>query len=269
MPGVEANVRRSDGTAIHYWIAGRQRVTLVFIHGWAGDGTYWKNQVDYFSPRYRVVALDLGGHGKSTFDRGRWTIKSFAEDVQAVVKALEVQDVILIGHSMGGPVAVAAAHLMPKRVKGVVGVATLQDADSRWNGAQDLIHNLEADFGKTTRNFARFRFSPQADPELVKRVAEDMASESPQVGIQAMKSLLTFDLPAALKKVKQPLICINTDSDPTRVEVNRKYAPQFQVEVIKGSGHFPMLEKPRVFNRVLKRVLTEIEKHKTSNDPER
>src|SRR5204862_3181347 len=95
------------------------------------DRDYWKAQAEAFAKDYRIVALDQAGHGESGKDRKAWTLDSLAGDVQAVVKALDLKRVILVGHSMGGPVALAAAKKMPKVVVAVIGVDTLQDAEMK------------------------------------------------------------------------------------------------------------------------------------------
>jgi pimeloyl-ACP methyl ester carboxylesterase len=85
----------------------------VFVHCWACDRTYWREQVDVFAADHQVVTLDLAGHGESGAGRETWTVKGLAGDVQAVVEALDLERVILIGHSMGGPVSRRHAAYAP------------------------------------------------------------------------------------------------------------------------------------------------------------
>src|SRR5262249_58934803 len=90
---------------------------------------YWKNQAEAFAADYRVVALDQAGHGESGKYRKAWTAAGLAGDVEAVVKALGLKRVILVGHSMGGPVALLAAKRMPGTVVAVTRVDTLQNVE--------------------------------------------------------------------------------------------------------------------------------------------
>jgi len=99
---LSGSVISSDGVPIHYQVQGSGTPTLFFVHCWSGDQTYWKAQVSHFSPHYRVVTLDLAGHGKSDLNRKDWTISAFAQDVVAVVDDLNLDEIVLIGHSMGG-----------------------------------------------------------------------------------------------------------------------------------------------------------------------
>ena len=99
------------------------------MHGWCGDREYWKHQIEVFSADYRVVALDQAGHGESGKGRKAWTADGLAGDVEAVVAALALKRVILVGHSMAGWVALLAAKRMPGTVVAVIGVDTLQNAE--------------------------------------------------------------------------------------------------------------------------------------------
>ena len=116
----EGRKASGDGVEIAYTVRGAGATTLVFIHGGLADRSFWKPQMDALGDRYALVALDLGGHGASGRDRARWTVPAWGDDVRAVVGAVGAQRAVLIGNSLGGPVAIEAALLMPSRVLGVV-----------------------------------------------------------------------------------------------------------------------------------------------------
>ena len=128
---VEGRATAPDGVELVYDVRGKGSTTLVFVHCWACDRTYWKNQLDEFAKTFRVVSLDLGGHGQSGDNRAQWTIASLGGDVQAVVEKLDLKNVILVGHSMGGPVSLDAARRMPGRVRGIACVETLHDVEAK------------------------------------------------------------------------------------------------------------------------------------------
>jgi pimeloyl-ACP methyl ester carboxylesterase len=128
--GESAIVESVDGVPISYQTGGDGAATVVFVHGWSCDRGYWREQFDRFAEYYRVVAIDLAGHGDSGPGRTDWTIENFGRDVVAVMDALDLQDVVLVGHSMGGPVVLEAALMAPDRVVRVIGIDTLQDPDA-------------------------------------------------------------------------------------------------------------------------------------------
>src|SRR3954466_8079218 len=114
--------KSADGVPIHYEVQGRGEPALVFVHGWAIDGRYWDAQVPVFARTHRVVTLDLAGHGRSGRERKDWTVAAFGQDVRAVVEALKLPRVVLIGHSMSGNVVLEAAKMMPECVVGIIPV---------------------------------------------------------------------------------------------------------------------------------------------------
>ena len=120
-------VAAPDGVEIRYETAGAGDPALIFIHGWSCDRSYWRAQMAHFAKSHRVVALDLGGHGESGFGREAWTIDSFGGDVAAVIDELGLERAVLIGHSMGGDVALAAARRLPGRIDGLVWVDTYRE----------------------------------------------------------------------------------------------------------------------------------------------
>ena len=117
-----AKAMSPSGVSIAYDVHGKGNPALVFVHGWSCDRGYWKGQLQPFSKRYTVLGVDLGGHGLSGDQRSSWTIQEFGSDVATVVEAARLDQVVLIGHSMGGDVIVEAARLLKNRVLGLIWV---------------------------------------------------------------------------------------------------------------------------------------------------
>ena len=257
----------SDGVRVHYHTAGRGETALVFIHGWGCDLSYWDEQVPYFINHYTVVALDLGGHGHSGQDREAWTVEAFGKDVQAVVEKLRLKDVVLIGHSMGGPIAVEAARLLPGLVKGIIGVDTFQNIGDPPppEMTETWMAPLRTDFVSGTKSWVRqFFFAPGADTALITTIAEDMASQPPEVALNTMENMWKYNLANTLKEVRLPIRGINADLYPVNTESAREHALSFDVTFMSGVGHFLFIEKPDEFNRLLDETITAI----LEEDPE-
>jgi pimeloyl-ACP methyl ester carboxylesterase len=254
---VERTAVSPDGVPIHYLAGGRGAPALVFIHGWSCDAGYWREQLPVFMKTHRVVAVDLAGHGGSGEKRERFTMDAFGADVAAVVAAEGLDRVVLIGHSMGGPVALEAARRLPGKVALVVGVDTLQDVEMRWPEEEfkRIRDDMVRDFPGATRSFVRAMFRDDADPALVASITADMAAAPPRVAISAIEELRDFDEAEAMRLAGVPVVCINAGTWPTHVDVNRRHAPAFDAVVIEGVGHFLMLERPKEFNDALSHVL--------------
>jgi len=252
----------ADGNAIHYQVQGQGKPALIFIHCWCCDRSYWDAQLPYFAQKYKVVAIDLAGHGESGLDRKEWTMGAFGEDVVAVVNKLNFDQVVLVGHSMGGFVILEATRRMPQLVIGLVGVDTLQNFEDKHTQEQidDWFAPLRSNFVEATRSFVRTMFMPNSNPALVEKIVNDMSSAPQEVGLSALEGNVDFqnnEIMRVLQEVQAPITCINSDMYPTNVENNQRYVPSFQVKIMSGVGHFNMMEDPETFNRLLEETVQE------------
>jgi pimeloyl-ACP methyl ester carboxylesterase len=256
-------VSSADGVSIHFQLQGKGEPALVFIHGWSADLSYWDKQLTHFTETHTVVALDLAGHGDSGSERKSWTVEAYSGDVEAVVKNLGLDSVILIGHSLGGLVMIEAACRMQDRVKGLIGVDTLVDFEMSLpqDEIEGWIEAFRSDFVQSTDGYIRSLFPQSAEPNLVEKVVADMVVAPPVVGIGTLQGFFDYykhRLREAAKLIKVPLICINSDMHPTELDTNRKYISSFKVKIMAGVGHFPMVEDPETLNRLLGEAIGEM-----------
>ena len=259
--GNTAVVNAADGVPIHYAVQGKGDPALVFIHCWACDRNLWENQVAEFSKKYRVVTIDLPGHGQSGQGRTNWSIESYGDDVKTVVTKLGLKRVVLIGSSMGAPIALEATRRIPDRVVAIVPVDSLLDVDQKVPPDQldAVFKQLQADYkGATTALMNQFFFAPGTPAAVKERVLREATSRPPEMAIAILKAVFAYDAVPALKQTKVPIHAINGDRSPTNLDANRKYAPQFDAVIIKGSGHYPMLEDPARFNQLLTEILSKL-----------
>ena len=193
-PGLEnaaSGAKSADDVKIHYTNYGNAGRALVFVHGWSCDESYWDRQVEEFEDDYRVVTIDLAGHGESGTQREDWTIEAYGRDVAAVVNHLDLSEVILIGHSMGGPVCIEAARNLPQKTVALIGVDTYQDVTRKLTEQQAdmFIAPFRQNFALQVKNFVKFMFPEDSDTVLSAWVADDMAEADPLIAVRSMKSL--------------------------------------------------------------------------------
>lgn len=247
-------VRAEDGSAQRYEVAGDGEPTIVFVHGWSCHRAFWNEQIRRFKRVRRVLAVDLAGHGESEAGaRTEWTMQAFGADVVRACDAAKLDRVVLVGHSMGGAVVLEATKLMGDRVVGIVGVDTLHDVarPMRSEHSAEFFASLRADYPKAVDALVRqYLFSKDANPKLVDLVAESMSSRPPEVAIPALDAYFDYDAGAALAAVKVPVHCINT-LEPTNLAANQARNPRFTAVTMPGVGHFPMLEDPERFARLM------------------
>lgn len=249
--------RSPDGVAIAYETHGSGAPALVFVHGWSCDRRYWREQLEPLGAHHQVVAVDLAGHGESGAGRSDWTMRAFGEDVVAVVDRLDLAEVVLVGHSMGGDVIVDAALELRDRVVGLVWVDAYDDLDepSSPEAISTFLAPFRDDFGAAARAFVRTMFLPGADPGLVEWVSADMSAAPPAIALDVAVASFSNGraIPGLLRELQAPVVAINTGWLRPDVESLRRHG--VGALVLSDLGHFPMLEAPARFNAVLRDVV--------------
>ncbi len=246
----------SDGVHVQYRVYGAGEPALVFIHGWSTDSNYWREQIPAFKSKYTLVTVDLAGHGGTDGSRTAWTIAHFGQDVATALSAVPNERLILIGHSMGGPVAIEAARLLETRVIGIIGVDTFKTIGAPIPSKAQvdaLLKPFDADFiGQTRTMVSQHFFAPGANAALKGKIAYDMSLTPPHIGIPALRAVLQYDFTEPLKEVSVPIVAINSDlGEPVNEPRIRRLVPKFHAVTLTGGGHFLMMEDPGRFNPAL------------------
>lgn len=255
-PATEARVPAADGVPIAYEVHGTGSSAVVLVHGWSTDRRYWRDQVGPLSEIFRVITVDLAGHGGSGTHREDWTIQSFGGDVASVVEHLFLEDVVLVGHSMGGDVVLEAARRLPGKVKGLVWLDTYSELGSpRTRGEiEEIVRPFRTDFEGTVKAFIQGAFSTDAERELVEWVARDMAAAPPEIALSALESSFSYGrgVTIPVEDLGVPLVAINPEG-ATEVASLEKFG--IDVRLMPGVGHFLMMEDPHRFNELLLDVI--------------
>jgi len=182
--------------------------------------------------------------------------------VVAVLVAAKIEDAILIGHSMGGPVVVEAALAAPQRVRGLIGIDNFQSFTTEMPAEQIAAFTgaMQQNFPAVVDPWVRSMFPADSDPELVAQVAADMAAGDPVVGLSAMENTLPWMGGGGAPRLSQLTVNLTTvsgDMYPTDTEGNRQLVPGFEARIIPGAGHFLMLARPEEFNGLLADAIAE------------
>jgi pimeloyl-ACP methyl ester carboxylesterase len=248
-------VTEPDGLHIEYRTYGQGDPAIILVHGWATDANYWNAQFGPLKAKYTVVAVDLAGHGASSKGRTDWSMANYGEDVATVARRLPNQQIILVGHSMGGTVALEAARRIGDRVIGIIVVDALKSIGLPPAPPAEIekrVAPFRSDFiGSVRKYVSEELFEKGADPLFVQKVAYDMSLEPPEVGIPSLQSLLSMDFATVLPDIHVPVLAINSDMGTTDEKRIRKLLPTFKADVIPHTSHFLMMEVPDKFNPIL------------------
>jgi pimeloyl-ACP methyl ester carboxylesterase len=253
---------------IAYNLSGKGDTTIVLVHGWCIDKSYWKETQEALSNQYTVVALDLGGHGQSGHNRTEWTVEEFATDVGAVIEALDLGKVVLVGHSMGGDIILQCALNMPARIVGFIGIDNFKDFADSFTPEQEkeingFINALKVHYKSTAARYsAATLFPPNYDDTAsINRVVRSVQAEDSVISVQAIQSVISYSLQESklVPKLSIPVHLIASDYTPINEDKLRQFCKAgYSLQIINGVGHYPMIEKPKQFISAMKETLQKI-----------
>lgn len=258
---------------MYYQSRGAGGTPIVFVHGALCAHEDWNLQYEHFGARQRVVACDLRGHGKSTADPESCRIESFATDVVALLRTLDLPPAVLVGHSMGCRVVLEANLQAPERVAGLVlndgGRLGFGDAEA---AERKLRAEMAAAFEKVVGPLFTGMFNEKSDPKLRERLVSRALAIPQAVGLAFFPRMIGWDagrVEVALAKVRVPMLVLqSTFTNAQRVRVSlepgtdnywfqvvREHAPAAKIQIVPGVGHFTMLEAPDQVNRSIQAFL--------------
>lgn len=278
-PGEEGHVPGPHGEI--YWHAGGEGTPqFLFVHGVTLNGSIWQFQMDALRVAHRVVAVDQRGHGRSAELEGPVTMSLLAEDVAAVIRALDLRDLVIVGHSLGGIVTqqflVDHPELRDERVRGAVLVGTRPNGrmvtGSGVTFLEELAHIEERYVGAIAHRVMRLPVSKLVGNDASRFVARlgfgrrpprgaveythELISTCPERTLEfAVHGVLGFDVTGHLPDVPTPTLVVHGSWDMViPLPVGRQIAelmPNARLEVVPGVGHMPMYEAPGVLTRLI------------------
>lgn len=253
-----ASAASVDGINIHWTSTGNAPQAVIFVHGWTCDETSWQGQVPAISRKYRVITLDLPGHGKSGSPKGdKFSMDLFARAVEAVRSEAKVEKAVFVGHSMGTPVIRQYALMYPQHVAALVLVDGLVQVAG--TGAAFQPPPMTGPEGlKARETMVRGMFGPATSPQLQDHILRMMLGTKEGTAVGAMQA--TWD-PSGLKNdvISVPVLGLYAGNSRlnNRDGMKRLY-PNLEYNEIAGTGHFLMMEKPGEFNRLLSTFLAKV-----------
>ncbi len=236
---------------------------IVFVHGWGGSGEVWDNQVLDLADRFRVITVDLRGHGASDKPWETYNYELFCRDLKSLMEHLGLEDVTLVGWSMGGHVGLKFVHTIGAPVQRLVitgsGPRFLQAPDAPYGGAADSADALcdaianahtETVAGLYANNFYRTDLGATCDRFI--RIGLQVPAF---VALSSFQALLAEDLRADLPEIDMPIAVFASRHDliwdPAWSEYVAKSAPNAKLTYFEHSGHVAFVEDRSAWNRAL------------------
>lgn len=253
---VDQELTSSSGIRLAYSRSGAGGRAIVLVHGWCCDRTYLEPQFAHFSPRYAVVSVDLRGHGRSgAAADGSYAIEDFADDLAEVWSHAGLSDPVVVGHSMGGLVALECAARGTAAGAVLVDPAPIVNQRGKDYFLRSVLDVAADEDGLWRSRFAERLFLP-TDRARRADIVVGMSSAPTDVAAAALRGMGEYDGAAALGRARVPMMVIGAGPVADPEGLHPAY-PQIVLEHTEGSGHFNQLEVPDQVNRLIERFLAD------------
>ena len=261
-PAAESRFTTLDGARIHYVNYGKGKEALILIHGWTMNVDNWRDNVAELAKRNRVIAIDLPGHGQSDKPQINYSMEYFARAIESVMRDANVKRAVLVGHSMGTPIARQFYRRNPAKTLGIV----IADGSLRPFGDKALLDQLIAGFrapgyrDQIAQMFAMM-LGKNLSSEAQDRIKSSSASTPQNVLVSAFEGMADPSIWGE-DQITVPVLAImakNPFYPPNVEESFRRIAPKMEFHMWDGAGHFVMMERPKEFNEL---VLAWLDKNK-------
>jgi pimeloyl-ACP methyl ester carboxylesterase len=247
----ESRFAKLDDARIHYVNYGKGDEALVLIHGWTQSADAWRDNVADLSRRNRVIVLELPGHGQSDKPQTTYSMDYFARAVDAVMRDAKVKRAVLVGHSMGTPVARQFYRKYPDKTLGIV----IVDGSLRPFGDKAMIDQMMAGlrgpkYQDAVNQMMGFIAGPNLSAEVKQRISSASMSTPQYVLVSAFEGMLDDSIWAD-DKINVPVLAIMAKTallPPNAEESFRAIAPKLDFQIFDGVGHFLMMEKSKEFD---------------------
>ena len=250
--------RERDGCRIVFEESGAGAPPLVLVHGWCCNRSFLEPQRRHFSTHHHVVALDLPGHGDSDTPRHDYSIPSFATDVAWLCEQLKLHKPVVIGHSMGGAIALELAAERPDLINAAVvldtAVAPAAAVHQAWAELIAQLHTPEYR-AAARKAIERFYFIATDDPRRKASIVESMLAAPQHVMAAAMEGIAAWDSVGAAAGARVPVLNISSSTPRADVARLRELCPHLVHGQVVGAGHFLQLEVPEQVNAMIDHFL--------------
>ncbi|MFK3771304.1 alpha/beta fold hydrolase [Pseudomonas sp. NPDC089406] len=244
-----------DGCQLHYEVHG-QGEPLVLLHGLGSSSQDWELQINEFARHYRVILMDIRGHGQSSKPRKGYRIKTFSQDLLALLYHLGTGPVHFVGLSMGGMVGFQFAVDHPTWLRSLCIVNSAPEVKRRtrsdwlwWLKRWGLARLLSVE--TVGKGLAARLFPKPEQAELRRKMAERWARNDKRAYLKSFDAIVDWGVQERIGQIRCPTLVVAADHDYTPIQLKERYValmPNARLAVIDDSRHATPLDQPEVFN---------------------
>jgi pimeloyl-ACP methyl ester carboxylesterase len=239
-------------------------IPVLFLHSFGGSSEHWKQQIDHIRKQRKTAAFDFRGHGRSEAAKdSAYNVENLVKDVEAVIDELGWDQVILVGHSMGGAAAVAYAGEHPTKVAGLFLVGTPGKADP--NMAKQIVASLESDKYQQVMDDYMKKLLSNAKPPTDTLVMQGVQELSKPVTLAIVKGQFAYDPLPAINRYRGPKLIVYGDGEKDQPGALFMQAKDVPNRNIKETSHWIQIDKADEFNEVLDGFIANAEKQRNSS----
>lgn len=253
-----------EKTRIYYQFYKKEGIPLVFIHGWAGNHTKWVNQIEFFSKNYPVIVYDLEGHGKSE-SAIDYSIRHYSATLHNLLNYLKLDQIYLIGHSLGGIIAQQYAIDYQERIQKLILISTSMKIITSFRKKLAILLMrllLRVSFKKYFKILFSYTQDPEKSPDKLALLADSVCSISRKVIRNTFAEMTSFNSTDKFSSFDKPTLIILGEKDPIitsqMAQTLTQNIPNSNLKIIPSGYHEIMLENSDLVNEAILNFIEKI-----------
>jgi pimeloyl-ACP methyl ester carboxylesterase len=238
--------RADDGAELAFAECGAGTPALVFVHGWQADHTVWQDVIDALGPQMHTIALDLRGSGESE-RKGPYRLERYAADINELIGALGLSSAVVIGHSMGGTVALRFAVDYPQATQRLVLVAPVPASGGGFSPKGEAYLRATAADPTAARNWLARTLANPSQQATLDRVCAVAAKWQRDVALECFESWAHADFAEVTRTIAAPVLVVAPEHDAPQTQEQRVAAllPQATYVMLRNAAHYTIVEEPK------------------------
>jgi pimeloyl-ACP methyl ester carboxylesterase len=234
------------------------RPAVVFVHGWQGDRTVWRDVIAALGSDVRAVAVDLPGNGEASDAQGPYNIQRFSDAVRDVIESQGLAPAVVVGHSMGAKIALRLAVDAPQLVRGLILIGPVPAGDVGFSLKREAYLRATAGDPAKAKEWLSRYFAGEPNPQALEALCNAAARMSRDAALEAFESFAHADFAEATRCITAPVLIVATSQDPLDY-CERKIAsllPNARCVNLPAEAHYVIVEKPDEIAKIVREFCT-------------